>query len=137
MLLADDGGSKIEEGKLSLKKGDLWQKVGKRMIANSTRTELPSCEAIDGKKDNITYIVIPVTKLKVRVNIGLLPTLISLKLVPNSKLILTSTCVRTSKPAPMSNQEPTSKCLPTSNLEPTFKAGTKLKEDYRFYVLTT
>ena len=68
-----------------------------------TRTELPSCEAINGKKVNIAYIVISVTKLKVGVNLRLLPTLISLKLVPNSKLILTSTCVRvpTSKPAPI------------------------------------
>ena len=43
----------------------------------STRTELPSCEAIDGKKVNIVYIAINVTRLKVRVNLGLLPTLIS------------------------------------------------------------
>ena len=77
-----------------------------------TRTELSSCEeAIDGKKVNIAYFVIPVTKLEVRVNLGLLPTLISLKLVPNSKLILTSTCVPTSKPAPISNLKPMSKCL--------------------------
>ena len=51
--------------------------------SNITRTELPSCEAIDGKKVKIAYIVIPVTKLKVRVNLGLLPTLISFKLVSN------------------------------------------------------
>ena len=84
-----------------------------------TRTELPSCEAIDGKKVNIAYIVIPVTKLKVGVNRRLLPSLISLKFVPNSNLILTSTCVPTSKQAPISNMEPMSKCLPTSNLVPT------------------
>ena len=85
-----------------------------------TRTELPFCEAINGKKVNIAYIVISVTKLKVGVNLGLLPTLISLKLVPNSKLILTSTCVPTSKPPPISNLKPTSNLVPTtSNLVPT------------------
>ena len=62
-----------------------------------TRTELPSCEAIEGKKVDIAYIVIPDTKLKVGVNRRLLPTLISLKLVANSKLILTSTCLPTPK----------------------------------------
>ena len=74
-----------------------------------TRTELPSCEAIDGKKVDIAYFVIHISKLKVRVNLGLLLTLISLKLVPNSKLILISIYVPTSKPAPISNLEPTSK----------------------------
>ena len=102
-----------------------------------TRTELPSCEAIDGKKVTIAYIVLPVTKHKVGVNQRVLPTLISLKLVHNSKLILTSTCVPTSKLDPISNLEPTSKCLPTSNLVPTFKACTIFKEDYSFHVLIT
>ena len=41
-------------------------------ISIKPRTELPSCEAIDGKKVKIAYFVIPVTKLKVRVNLGLL-----------------------------------------------------------------
>ena len=45
-----------------------------KMKPISTRAELTSCEAIDGKKVNIAYIVISVT-------------------VPNSKLIMTSTCV--------------------------------------------
>ena len=44
------------------------------------------------------------------VNQRLPPTLISSKLVPNSKLILTSTCVPTSKPEPISNLKPMSKC---------------------------
>ena len=76
-----------------------------------TRTKLSSCEAINGKKVNIAYIVISVTKLKVGVNLRLLPTLILLKLVPNLKLILTSTCVQTTKPAPISNLKPMSMCL--------------------------
>ena len=46
-----------------------------KMKMTTTRTELPSCEAIDGKKVNIAYIVLPVTKLKVGVIQRLLSTL--------------------------------------------------------------
>ena len=79
------------------------------LVLIKTRTELPSCEAIDVKKVSIGNIVLPGNKFKAGTNLGLLPTWISLKLVLNSK------------PALITNLEPTSNCALTSKLEKVLK----------------
>ena len=43
-------------------------------LCKKTRTELPSCEAIDVKRVSIGNIVLPGNKFKAGTNLGLLPT---------------------------------------------------------------